>query len=71
MATAWAARRSTLAAYRDQLAPHREPITVLRTLLHDHHVRAIGVDPDLETFTNRLARAAVLRHLARPGKKVR
>ncbi len=64
VAAAWDHRRVALAAYRDQLADERDPATVLRSLLHDHHVRAIGVDPDRERVINRLTRAAALRQLA-------
>jgi lantibiotic biosynthesis protein len=65
VAAAWDHRRVALAAYLDQLARERDPATVLRSLLHDHHVRAIGVDPDRERVINRLARTAALRQLAR------
>ncbi|GAA4945776.1 thiopeptide-type bacteriocin biosynthesis protein [Nonomuraea thailandensis] len=66
VARAWTVRRATLNVYSAQLSRHRHaPITVLRSLLHDHHVRALGVDPDVESVTNRLARAAALRVLAR------
>ncbi|MGW0192064.1 lantibiotic dehydratase [Nonomuraea sp. NPDC003201] len=65
VADVWAARRAELNAYRAQLGRHhRLPITVLRSLLHDHHVRALGVDPVTEAVTNRLARAAAMRRLA-------
>lgn len=64
VAAAWDQRQVTLAAYRQQLAEERDPATVLRSLLHDHHVRAVGVDPDRERVTNRLARAAALRQIA-------
>jgi hypothetical protein len=40
------------------------PAGVLRTLLPEHHVRAVGVDPTLEQETGRLAHAAAQRHLA-------
>ncbi|MEX5713743.1 hypothetical protein AB1484_37580 [Parafrankia sp. FMc6] len=40
---------------------------MLRTLLHEHHVHAVGVAPTLEKETGRLARAAALRHLALAG----
>ena len=48
VAAAWSARDTALA----RLPPgppdqQRDPGTVLRTLLHEHHVRAVGVDPDL------------------------
>lgn len=58
---AWERRRTALAAYRTQLARQRDPDSVLRSLLHMHHVRTIGVDPDRERVTHRLARASALR----------
>ncbi|MCM9083182.1 lantibiotic dehydratase [Streptomyces spororaveus] len=62
MAGAWAARADALAAYRNTLAEQREPMTVLRSLLHLHHVRALGGGPDAERVTHRLARTAALPH---------
>lgn len=64
VAAAWDHRRGALAAYRKQLADERDPATVLRSLLHDHHVRAIGVDPDRERVINRLTRTAAQRQIA-------
>ncbi len=64
VAAAWDHRRVALAAYLDKLAEERDPATVLRSLLHDHHVRAVGIDPDGERVINRLARTAALRQLA-------
>lgn len=61
---AWRTRAVALAAYREDLAVQREPLTVLRSLLHLHHIRAVGVDPALERVTGRLARACALRHTA-------
>ncbi|HEU0088739.1 MAG TPA: lantibiotic dehydratase [Pseudonocardiaceae bacterium] len=58
---AWQRRRNALAAYHDQLGLQRDPRPVLRSLLHMHHVRTIGVTPDRERVTQRLARAAALR----------
>ncbi|HET9080869.1 MAG TPA: thiopeptide-type bacteriocin biosynthesis protein [Trebonia sp.] len=64
VASAWERRDQTLAAYYDALAAQRDPGTMLRTLLHEHHMRALGIDPDLERQTGRHARAAALRRLA-------
>jgi thiopeptide-type bacteriocin biosynthesis protein len=64
MALAWQRRRAALAAYRDQLARQQHPHPVLRSLLHLHYVRAIGVNPDRERVTHHLARAAALRQTA-------
>lgn len=68
VAAAWSARDTALTAYHRALAQQqREPSAVLRTLLHEHHVRAVGVDPTFEKETGRLARAAALRRLALAG----
>jgi len=64
VAAAWTSRDQALAAYYDALAAQRNPGTALRTLLHEHHMRALGIDPDLERETGRHARAAALRRLA-------
>ncbi|MEU5914839.1 lantibiotic dehydratase [Micromonospora sp. NPDC047527] len=63
-AAAWHAHDHALAAYHTCLLPQRDPTTVLRTLLHEHHIRAVGVDPDFERATNHAARAAAMRCLA-------
>ncbi|MEO3854504.1 lantibiotic dehydratase [Acrocarpospora sp. B8E8] len=67
MASAWLARRTALTAYHRVLAEQRDPATVLRTLLHEHHIRALGVDPSFEKATGRLARAVAQRRLALAG----
>ncbi|MET8139887.1 lantibiotic dehydratase [Sphaerisporangium sp. NPDC005288] len=67
VAAAWRTRDAALTAYHRALAEQRDPATVLRSLLHDHHVRALGVDPEFEKVTGRLARAAALRCLALAG----
>jgi thiopeptide-type bacteriocin biosynthesis protein len=64
VAMTWGRRDTALAAYYDALAAQREPATVLRTLLHEHHMRAIGLEPEIERQTGRLARAAAMRQLA-------
>ncbi|CRK59311.1 Lanthionine biosynthesis protein LanB [Alloactinosynnema sp. L-07] len=65
VASAWRARDTALNTYHGALAQHgREPSVVLRTLLHEHHIRAVGVDPTFERETGRLARAVALRRLA-------
>jgi thiopeptide-type bacteriocin biosynthesis protein len=70
VAGAWRARGIALRAYHSALAQqHRKPNTVLRTLLHEHHVRAVGVDPTFEKETGRLARAVALRSLALAGDR--
>ncbi|WP_409495986.1 lantibiotic dehydratase [Amycolatopsis sp. cmx-11-12] len=66
--TAWQHRAVTLGAYREALAEQRDPLTVLPSLLHLHHIRAVGVDPALERVTGRLARASALRAAACRGK---
>jgi lantibiotic biosynthesis protein len=61
---AWQHRAAALASYRRVLETRRDPATVLRTLLHEHHMRAVGLDPAFETQTGRLARAVSMRYLA-------
>ncbi|MFP8887732.1 lantibiotic dehydratase [Streptomyces mangrovi] len=62
VAEAWRARATALEVYRKALARQREPLGVTRSLLHQHHVRALGVSPSAEAVTLRLARTAALRH---------
>ncbi|WP_340375688.1 thiopeptide-type bacteriocin biosynthesis protein [Streptomyces sp. SS7] len=62
---AWHQRTAALTAYRQQLAPEREPDGVLRSLLHQHYIRALPVDADHERATGRLARACALRYRER------
>jgi thiopeptide-type bacteriocin biosynthesis protein len=68
VASAWERRDAALAAYHAALSGQRDPGTVLRTLLHEHHMRGVGLDPDIEQQTGRLARAAALRHIALAGR---
>ncbi|GAB7048478.1 lantibiotic dehydratase [Catenuloplanes indicus] len=63
--SAWEARDAALGRYFRLLARQRNPAGVLPTLLRDHHVRALGLDPAFEKVTHRLARAAAQRALAR------
>ncbi|MFI9783809.1 thiopeptide-type bacteriocin biosynthesis protein [Kitasatospora sp. NPDC051984] len=58
---AWQQRATALAAYRDHLGQQdRDPSTVLRSLLHGHHLRAVAADPVREEATDRLARSCAL-----------
>ncbi|MFJ2081325.1 lantibiotic dehydratase [Micromonospora chokoriensis] len=68
-AAAWQAHDRALSAYYACLMPQRGPTSVLRTLLHEHHMRAVGVDPDFERATNHAARAAAMRCLAAAGTR--
>ncbi|MER8226141.1 lantibiotic dehydratase [Streptomyces sp. NPDC094143] len=57
----WALRRQHLVDYRQALeAAGQDPRSVLPSLLHMHHNRAAGIDPDAEATCRRLARAAAL-----------
>jgi thiopeptide-type bacteriocin biosynthesis protein len=60
----WQRRRSALADYRQLLAAQRDPLSVLPSLLHMHHIRVFGIDPDRERVGRRLARAAAQRWIA-------
>ncbi|MGH3814287.1 MAG: lantibiotic dehydratase [Pseudonocardiaceae bacterium] len=68
IATAWARRRTALAAYSDTLTASGQtaPERVLPDLLHLHHVRMAGICPDTERACARLARAAALSWTTRP-----
>ncbi|MDT0377202.1 lantibiotic dehydratase [Streptomyces sp. DSM 42041] len=66
--TAWEARADAAAHYTALLTPDTaspRPETVLGSLLHLHHARARGIDPQSEAATYKLARAAALSHAAR------
>lgn len=64
--SAWTRRRAALFAYRSQLdaSIDQDPDSVLASLLHMHHIRAIGIDEECERECRRLARAAALSWLA-------
>lgn len=65
---AWRARTSTAHAYTTSLTSgvtHLRPASVLPSLLHLHHVRAHGIDPDAEAITHRLAHSIALSWNAR------
>ncbi|KPI25026.1 Thiopeptide-type bacteriocin biosynthesis domain containing protein [Actinobacteria bacterium OV320] len=65
VAAAWRQRAAALTAYRQQLATGHNSDSVLLSLLREHCVRALPVDPDHERATGRLARACALRHRER------
>ncbi|WP_322769620.1 lantibiotic dehydratase [Frankia sp. Cr1] len=67
VARTWEDRDAALAGYHGQLSAQRETVTVLRPLLHEHHMRAVGLDPAFEEQTGRLARAVALRQLGKAG----
>ncbi|WP_432010672.1 lantibiotic dehydratase [Streptomyces cucumeris] len=62
VAATWQDRASALRKYHGQLSRQRDPHTVLMSLLHQHYIRALPVDPDRERLTGRLVRACALRH---------
>ncbi|WP_344668892.1 lantibiotic dehydratase [Catenulispora yoronensis] len=66
---AWRARAGALSSYADILSAQRDPETVLLPLLRAHHNRAMGVEPDAERLTFRLARLYALRALATKQKE--
>jgi thiopeptide-type bacteriocin biosynthesis protein len=68
IADAWRARRHAAASYVSQLeqtpgAPSTE--VVLVSLLHLHHIRAIGINPDVEQRVERMARAVAVSWVTR------
>jgi lantibiotic biosynthesis protein len=60
LAQACRARAAALAAYRRALPDDADTGMVLVSLLHMHHNRAAGIDPDGEAACRRLARQAAL-----------
>ncbi|GHG11777.1 lantibiotic dehydratase [Streptomyces zaomyceticus] len=62
VADAWAARATAVEVYRNALTGQRDPLDVARSLLHQHHVRALSVEPRAEETTMRLVRTAALQH---------
>ncbi|MFE0424687.1 lantibiotic dehydratase [Streptomyces sp. NPDC058953] len=62
VSSAWTRRRTVVLAYRSQLdaSTDHTPDSVLASLLHMHHIRAIGIDEECEKECRRLARAAAL-----------
>jgi thiopeptide-type bacteriocin biosynthesis protein len=71
VAEAWSWRAEALGSYSEALSQQRDPISVLPALLHLHHLRAVGTDPDAERVTGRLARALVLRTRATGAEDAR
>lgn len=70
LVVAWTARADALTTYRRALADQREdPLAVLRSLLHLHHVRALGGGPGPESLTLRLARTAALARTHRTDRR--
>jgi thiopeptide-type bacteriocin biosynthesis protein len=72
LAQAWIARGDALAAYRTALGSGSSALAaplpdVALSLLHMHHIRAIGPDETSESLCLRLARSAALSWTAREG----
>ena len=68
IAAAWHIRSEAAKRYAACLTPdatHVTPASVLVSLLHMHHVRAHGIDPDAEAVSHRLARAVAMSRNAR------
>lgn len=66
----WVHRRRVLQAYRDTLYATGTPATaLLPDLLHLHHVRMAGPDPDSERTCLHLAHAAALSWTTRTGSR--
>jgi thiopeptide-type bacteriocin biosynthesis protein len=66
--TAWEQRREALASYRAEVAAQQDPTLVLPSLLHLHHVRMFGVDPDRERLGRHLTRAVAMHWSATAGR---
>ncbi|WP_411146303.1 thiopeptide-type bacteriocin biosynthesis protein [Streptomyces sp. x-80] len=68
VADAWTRRSEAAARYTACLTSsitRHTPDTVLGSVLHLHHVRALGIDPQGEAITYKLARAVALSRAAR------
>ncbi len=57
---AWQFRTAALVSYRSALPADTDTDAVLEALLHMHHNRALGLDPDGEKTCRRLARQAAI-----------
>lgn len=69
MAGAWQRRHEAVTAYRDRHRGGYDPSLVLRALLREHQVRAVGLDPGAERLAHRLARAVAQRQEAVHGRR--
>lgn len=71
LTAAWARRGTALAGYREMITATEgiDPDAVLGALLHLHSVRTVGIDPDTERISHRLARAAALCWAAQDRRK--
>lgn len=68
IAAAWAVRSRAAARYAASLRAtdsRLSPESVLTSLLHMHHIRALGIDAEAEGMTHKLARSAALAKAAR------
>ena len=65
VATAWLDRAASLSVYAKQIPTFADVETVLESLLHMHHNRAIGVDQESERACSRLARQSAFAWRAR------
>lgn len=69
---AWRARGRAVTAYRIELfGTGLDAYAVLASLLHLHHVRLFGIDPEFERTCLRLARAAALTWITRTRRSQR
>ncbi|MFJ2764642.1 lantibiotic dehydratase [Streptomyces prasinus] len=66
LVAAWQSRANAADTYRQALAGQRDPFTSVRSLIHQHHLRALNSDPASETVTVRLVRAVALRNRRAP-----
>ncbi|MEN8649451.1 lantibiotic dehydratase [Streptomyces sp. 21So2-11] len=68
IAAAWAARSGAAARYAASLTPETirvAPGSVLTSLLHMHHIRALGINAEAEGMTHKLARSVALAQAVR------
>jgi thiopeptide-type bacteriocin biosynthesis protein len=60
VAEAWRTRVAALATYRTLLRDGSDTDSVMESLFHMHHNRALGIDPDQESTCRQLARQIAL-----------
>ncbi|MGW1974148.1 lantibiotic dehydratase [Streptomyces sp. NPDC001889] len=65
VAELWRQRAASLTTYRKELAASLDPEDVMRSLLDEHVIRAMPLDPEHERAVRRLARTCAMRHRER------
>lgn len=66
--TAWRDRATALATYRQQIPTGTDLTAIVESLLHMHHNRTLGINPDTEAASRHLARQAAISWSARQAR---